>query len=83
MRAAISALGLSLGLACLGLACLGLASAAIAMPTASPPARSNAILAHGCHHYYAHDLSGWHRHDKACGTLRGLVGGKPRGAAKS
>ena len=53
------------------------------MPTTSPPAASNAILVHGCHHYYAHDLSGWHRHDKACGTLRGLVGGKPRGAAKS
>ena len=78
MRAAMSALGLSLGLVS-----AAMAVPAMAMPAASPPVLSHTILTHGCHHYYAHDLSGWHRHDKACGTLRGLVGGKARGAAKS
>jgi hypothetical protein len=76
VRAAISALGLSLGLVSAAMA------AAMAMPTASPAVLSNTIRIHGCHHYYAHDLSGWHRHDKACGTLKGLVG-KGRATTKS
>jgi len=60
-----------------------LTSASVAMPIAPWPILPNAILVHGCHHHYAHDLSGWHRHDKECNTLRGLVGGKNRNPAKS
>jgi hypothetical protein len=40
-----------------------------------------AIQVHGCHHHYAHDLTGWHRHDNDCRTLRELVGRNARPAA--
>jgi len=73
MRVAIVASGIA----------LLLTSASVAMPIAPSPIPPNAILIHGCHHYYAHDPSGWHRHDKGCNTLRGLVGGKNRNPAKS
>ena len=65
MRTAILAAGIM----------FSLVSASTAMPIAAPPAPSKTIQVHGCHQYYAHDQSGWHRHDKGCGTLRGLVGG--------
>jgi hypothetical protein len=29
---------------------------------------------HGCHHTYAHDLQGWHRHGMHCEAQRGIVG---------
>ena len=73
MRAAILALG----------TILGLASASMAMPLASLPTLSNTLQAHGCHHYYAHDTSGWHRHNKECRTIRGTVGRKSGSTAKS
>src|SRR6266581_7571329 len=73
MRAAILASGII----------LGLASASTAMPLAFLPTSPNTLQAHGCHHYYAHDMSGWHRHDKECRTLRGTVGRKSRNPAKS
>jgi len=59
----------------------GIAAAAFAMPLAPAPSSSDVVLIHGCHHYYAHDVSGWHRHDKNCNTLRGTV--KNRNSAKS
>jgi hypothetical protein len=62
---------------------LALSSASIAMPFAPPFAPSNAMPVHGCHHYYAHDISGWHRHDETCSTLRGMVGGKNKNPVKS
>jgi hypothetical protein len=43
---------------------LGLVSASMAMPVPFLAAFSNAVQAHGCHRYYAQDMSGWHRHDK-------------------
>ena len=72
MRAAILASGII----------LGTVPASLAMPVA-PLAPSNSIQIHGCHHYYAHDMSGWHRHDKDCGTLRSVVSRKRRNPAKS
>jgi len=62
---------------------LGSTSGLVAMPVTAPPLSSSAIQIHGCHHYYGHDLTGWHRHDKDCGQLRGVVGGKNRNPAKS
>ena len=62
---------------------LGLVSASLAMPVAPLPALPNSFQVHGCHHYYAHDIGGWHRHDKECRTLRGVVGRKSRNPAKS
>jgi len=62
---------------------LGFGSACMALPIASLPATPKAAQAHGCHHYYAQDLSGWHRHDKTCRTLRGTVGRKGRNPTKS
>src|SRR5262249_32323214 len=62
---------------------LGLVPASIAMPAAPLPIVSDAVQVHGCHHHYAHDMSGWHRHDKECRTLRGVVGRKNRVPAKS
>ena len=62
---------------------LGLVRVSMAMPVAPPPVLSNAVEVHGCHHYYAQDMSGWHRHDKNCDALRGLVSHKSRNPAKS
>jgi hypothetical protein len=62
---------------------LALVSASLAMPLAPLPDLPKAVQVHGCHHYYAHDMSGWHRHDKECRTLRGVVGRKGRNPAKS
>jgi hypothetical protein len=73
MRAAILVLGIV----------VSLGSTALALPLAPPPLVSTTIQVHGCHHYYAQDLGGWHRHDKDCRTLRGVVGRKSRGQEKS
>jgi hypothetical protein len=51
---------------------LGMAAVAYAMPPATPASSSNVLLVHGCHHYYAQDMSGWHRHDKNCNRVRTL-----------
>jgi hypothetical protein len=56
MRSAIVALGLVL---CSIPPCL-------AMPVAPLPTLRPSIQVHGCHHQYAHDLTGWHRHDNNC-----------------
>jgi hypothetical protein len=71
MRSAILALGIS----------LGMVGVSLAMPVA-PLAVPSSIKVHGCHHYYAHDISGWHRHDKECRTLRGVVVRKSRNPTK-
>jgi hypothetical protein len=72
MRTAILASGISLGL-------LSLASA---MPAAfPPPPPPRTVQIHGCHSYYAHDLSGWHRHEKGC-ALPSFTGGKNRSAVR-
>jgi hypothetical protein len=60
MRSAIVALGLVL---CSIPPCL-------AMPVAPLPTLRPSIRVHGCHHQYAHDLTGWHRHDNNCRTPR-------------
>ena len=60
-----------------------ISSAALALPLAPPPVVSTTIQVHGCHQYYAQDLSGWHRHDMDCRKIRGLVGGKNRSSEKS
>jgi hypothetical protein len=73
MRAAILASGII----------LGLVSASVAMPMATLPDLPKSVQVHGCHHQYAQDISGWHRHDKECRTLRGVVGRKSRNPAKS
>jgi hypothetical protein len=73
MRAAILASGMI----------LGLVSASVAMPMATLPDLPKPVQVHGCHHHYAQDISGWHRHDKGCRTLRGVVGRKSRNPAKS
>jgi hypothetical protein len=62
---------------------LALVSASLAMPLAPLPDLPKSVQVHGCHHQYAHDMSGWHRHDKECRTLRGVVGRKSRNPAKS
>jgi hypothetical protein len=62
---------------------LGLASASIAMPLVSLSALPNAVQVHGCHQHYAQDARGWHRHNKECRTLRGMVVRKNRPPAKS
>jgi hypothetical protein len=62
---------------------LGMASGANSIPVAPQATVSNAILVHGCHRYYAHDLSGWHRHDYGCNPFRGLIPDKSRSPAKS
>jgi hypothetical protein len=61
---------------------LGLVLQSLAMPV-SLPDLPKSVQVHGCHHYYAHDMSGWHRHDKECRTLRGVVGRKGRSPVKS
>jgi len=68
MRAVILAIGLV----------LGSVPACLAMPVASPPMLAITIQVHGCHHHYAHDLTGWHRHANDCQTLRGVVSRKNR-----
>lgn len=73
MRAAILASGVI----------LGLVSTSLAMPMAPLPGLPTSVRVHGCHHYYSHDMSGWHRHDKECRPLRGLVGRKSRNPAQS
>ncbi len=62
---------------------LGLGSAGMAMPLATVRAAPEALQVHGCHQYYSEDMSGWHRHDKECRTLRGAVGRKSRNVTKS
>ncbi len=73
MRAAILASGIV----------LALVSTSTAMPVTPLPTLFGALQVHGCHHNYAHDMSGWHRHDKECRPLRGTVGRKSRSPAKS
>jgi hypothetical protein len=73
MRAAILALGLV----------LASVPTARAMPVTALPALPQAINVHGCHPNYARGPSGWHRHDKECRSLRGLVGRKGRQQARS
>jgi len=58
-------------------------SASQAMPVAPQPAAQPAIQVHGCHHGYGQDLTGWHRHDRECRTLRGVVSRKNRGQGKT
>jgi len=57
---------------------IGSVSVAMAFPVAFQPAVAEAVRIHGCHHTYGHDVTGWHRHDKACRTLRGIVVRKNR-----
>jgi hypothetical protein len=73
MRVAILAIGIA----------VSLGPTALALPLVPPPVVSTTIQVHGCHHYYAQGLSGWHRHDKDCRTLRGIVGRKSRSPEKS
>ena len=73
MRAAILASGII----------LALPFSSLGMPVAPLPDLSKSVQVHGCHHYYAQDISGWHRHDKECRTLRGVVGRKNRNLVKS
>ncbi len=52
---------------------MGTAAVALAVPLAPAPDSPNTVvLVHGCHHYYAQDMSGWHRHDKNCNRIRSL-----------
>jgi hypothetical protein len=60
MRSAIVALGLIL---CSIPPCLAISVAPL-------PVSRALIQVHGCHHQYAHDLTGWHRHDNNCRTPR-------------
>jgi hypothetical protein len=60
MRLAIVALGLTL---CSIPPCP-------AMPVAPLLVSRTSIQVHGCHQHYAHDLTGWHRHDNNCRTPR-------------
>ena len=59
------------------------ASAAMAFPVASPPTAAKMVRIHGCHHTYGQDVTGWHRHDGKCQTLRGLAGRKNRPAGNT
>ena len=43
------------------------------MPVAAISPAPGAALIHGCHRSYGQDVTGWHRHDKSCRTLRGVV----------
>jgi len=62
---------------------LGFLSAAMAMPLAVLPASPDAIQVHGCHRHFSQDITGWHRHDRECHSLRGMVGHKSRPSTKS
>jgi hypothetical protein len=56
----------------------------LAMPAASLLVLPSAVQVHGCHKNYSHDTGrGWHRHDKDCQLLRGVVGRKSRTPTKS
>jgi len=57
-------------------------SVSAAMPVAVLSSVSKASQIHGCHQYYDHDLSGWHRHGNACNAPRGSVGSKNQNPAK-
>ena len=56
---------------------LGLLSIATAMPMALPAAAPRTVQIHGCHPHYAHDWSGWHRHERDC-ALPALPNSKSR-----
>lgn len=60
---------------------LGLLSIARAMPLAPLAAPSQPVRVHGCHQHYAHDVGGWHRHEKGC-ALPGLTGAKAQSPVK-
>jgi hypothetical protein len=68
MRAALLASAIS----------IGAVSASMAFPVALQPAAPELVRIHGCHHTYRHDVTGWHRHDQACRTLRTIVARKKR-----
>jgi len=57
---------------------IGSVSVSTAFPVAPQYAPPEAVRIHGCHHTYGQGVSGWHRHDRACQTLQGLVGRKNR-----
>ena len=57
-------------------------SASSGMPISPLATPANTIQLHGCHPKYSHDTSGWHRHDKQCRSLRGLVGRKSKSQSK-
>jgi len=58
-------------------------SASQAMPVVPQPETPAAVQVHGCHHGYGQDVTGWHRHDRECRTLRGVVSRKSRGHGKT
>jgi hypothetical protein len=60
---------------------LGFLSIARAMPLVPLAAQSQPVRVHGCHQHYAHDVDGWHRHQKGC-ALPGLAGGKAQSPVK-
>jgi hypothetical protein len=72
MRPAIVALGFVL---CTVPPCMAMPLAPLPLPVA--------IHVHGCHHQYADDLTGWHRHDNVCRILRGVAGHKGQPAMKT
>ena len=57
---------------------IGAVSVSMAFPVALQPAAPEAVRIHGCHRTYGQDVTGWHRHDRACRTLHGVVGRKNR-----
>ena len=57
---------------------IGSASVSMAFPVALQPGTPEVMRIHGCHHTYGQDVTGWHRHDRACQTLRGLLGRRNR-----
>ena len=62
---------------------MGSVSVSMALPVAPQGASPAVIRIHGCHHTYGQDVTGWHRHDRACQTLRGLAGRKNRPMANT
>ena len=57
---------------------IGSVSVSMAFPVALQPAAAEPVRIHGCHHAYGRDVTGWHRHDQACLTLRSIVARKNR-----
>ena len=57
---------------------IGSVSVSMAFLVAPPPTAAEVVRIHGCHHTYGQDVTGWHRHDRACQTLRGLLGRRNR-----
>jgi hypothetical protein len=57
---------------------IGVTSVSMAFPAALQLPSSAAMKIHGCHHTFEQDVTGWHRHDLACRTLRGIVDRKNR-----